>query len=241
MPELPRSIGEPEQEYRLSLIESRDSAVCPACAGEKAAGQPLCGQCRGALSARTAKRLYAKVGGGYEAALRAALRELARRHAIGMAPGETARRGANGAQAGATPVHAPADGRSHLGYAGTTGAESCEMAHALDELPERSLWRAYELLGGFGGLECDCPYCGSPTRWERQSVAVVSGAVVPAFSSRPVLLAILETGLCALCHGMAIGLSAGTEFARVRPSESTGRSSIVLYPPESRSRVPGSP
>lgn len=106
------------------------------------------------------------------------------------------------------------------------------MAHAHDETPQ-TLWRAYELAGGFEGLSCGCPYCGTPTRWERQSVAVVSGAVVPALSSRPVLLGTLETALCALCHGLAIGLSGATAYSHVKPSVASGRSSIVLYPPES--------
>jgi hypothetical protein len=59
-----------------TLIESLNSAECPACHQRKKPRMTLCGGCYRALPKGTQARLYQRIGEGYEAAVAEALKFL---------------------------------------------------------------------------------------------------------------------------------------------------------------------
>lgn len=58
------------------LVRSLRSTVCPACGGAKSSGMTLCQSDYYRLPAHARKRLYRRVGEGYESAFHAAMAEL---------------------------------------------------------------------------------------------------------------------------------------------------------------------
>jgi hypothetical protein len=73
-----------------TLIESLNSAECPACHQRKKPRMTLCGGCYRALPKGTQARLYQRIGEGYEAAVAEALKFLHRMPALAPAPADLA-------------------------------------------------------------------------------------------------------------------------------------------------------